>query len=107
MIGKLAYSCVETKDITASRRFYTEQLGLKLTAEGEGWFTLDGNGQSIVVWSGDRPTTLMAFLQPELEEAHTAMRARGVQVSDITEHPGGRHFMITDPDGNPIMITND
>lgn len=107
MVGHLRYACVETRDLKAAKEFYVEKLGLKLSAEGEGWFTLDGNGISIVVWQGDRPTTLMGFVQPELEAARAALAARGLNPSEITPHPGGRHFMVTDPDGNPIMIADD
>lgn len=107
MVGHLRYSCVETRDLKGSREFYVEKLGLKLTEEGEGWFSLDGNGHSIVVWQGDRATTLMGFVQPELESAHAALAARGVSPSEITAHPGGRHFIVQDPDGNLVMIFND
>lgn len=106
MVGQLRYTCVETKDLKASKEFYVEKLGLKLQTEGDGWFTLDGSGSTILVWQGDRPTTLMGFVQPELEEARAALAARGVNPSEIQAHPDGQHFIVTDPDGNPIMIFN-
>ncbi|MFZ5827012.1 MAG: VOC family protein [Bacillota bacterium] len=104
---KLSYSCVETRDIAASKAFYSGQLGLKVVQEGDGWFVLDGNGQTIVVWKGDKPTTLMGFVEPKLEEIRATLLDRGIAAGEIEQHPGGRHFMITDPDGNLIMVSDD
>lgn len=107
MIGNLKYACIETADLAKSKAFYTEALGLKLTAEGDGWFTLDAGATTMVVWQGPNPSTILGFFQPELEAARAQLQEKGLEVGEITPHPGGRDFMLKDPDGNLIMIADD
>ncbi|MFZ5816453.1 MAG: VOC family protein, partial [Bacillota bacterium] len=90
MVGDLRYTMIETKDLARAKAFYTEKLGLKLTAEGEGWISLAAGNQSMVIWSGENPSVIMGFVNPELDAIRSTLLSRGVQAAEIQEHPGGK-----------------
>lgn len=106
MFGKLSETLLEVKDLAASRTFYTEKLGLPVTAEGEGWCSLNADGHSIVMWQGNKPAVMLGFDGADLAAAKATLAQRGVTTSELMDHPGGKHFELTDPDGNLIMISS-
>jgi hypothetical protein len=40
----------------------------------------------------------------EIDPALAAARERGAEPSRVYRHPGGSHFYVVDPDGNPIQV---
>lgn len=75
-------------------------------AEGEGWCSLNADGHSIVMWQGNKPAVMLGFDGADLAAAKATLAQRGVTTSELMDHPGGKHFELTDPDGNLIMISS-
>ncbi|MGE5673276.1 MAG: VOC family protein [Mycobacterium leprae] len=105
MIGNITTVGIQCTDLEASKRFYSEKLGLQLVAGGRGWAVLNGGTVSISLWQGATPATVIGFDGGKLEEIRTALEAEGISAGDPEPHPGGRHFNVFDPDGNRVMIS--
>lgn len=117
------------KDLAASRTFY-EALGFVTIhgdanqrsekpspVEGAGWCVLKNGEHVIGLFQGMFPTNILTFNpgwgqdgQPstshtDIRELQKSMGERGLDVgTPIAEGAGPASFMLTDPDGNPILI---
>jgi catechol 2,3-dioxygenase-like lactoylglutathione lyase family enzyme len=107
MFGKVSGVMIETKDLVASERFYTEILEMGVKARGEGWIVLDGGRNDVIIWQGNSPKPIIGLSGADLTAAREALQAKGLTLSATMQHPGGQHFELTDPDGNLIMMSND
>ena len=106
------------KDIKASKEFY-EKLGFKEFGGDitQNWLILK-NGDTIVgIFQGMFPKNLLTFnpgwdsnAQPipgftDAREIKSTLRSQGIAVEQETgEEKGPASFMVTDPDGNQILI---
>lgn len=95
------------KDIKASRAFY-EALGFEafLGKEEQNWLILR-NGVAIVgLFQGLFPNNLMTFNPTDVRGIQKALKAKGLAfVLEADENTTGpAHAMLTDPDGNTILI---
>ena len=107
-------------DIAASRAFY-EKLGFEVTGGDQdgGWLILVNEPAVIGLFQGMFDKNILTFNpgmilggeQPEqftdVREIAAALEAQGIELvesidADNTEGPA--HVVITDPDGNPILI---
>jgi catechol 2,3-dioxygenase-like lactoylglutathione lyase family enzyme len=98
---------LRVSDLEASKRFYAAALaplGLRVTGEGEGWFSAD----ELFFSDDDSPTQgLHIAFQAEspevVEEFHTAALAAGGQDNgppgERNYHPGYYAAYVLDPDG--------
>lgn len=105
-------------DLARSRAFY-EKLGFEVTggdAEG-GWLILKNGETTLGLFSGMFERNMLTFnpgLTPRMEriedytdirEIAKAFEAAGIEVDQGPEGDSGRaSIMLTDPDGNPILI---
>jgi catechol 2,3-dioxygenase-like lactoylglutathione lyase family enzyme len=118
VLGNFSVS-LSVKDIRASKSFY-EKLGFEEVSGNidQNWIVLKNGTTKIGLFQGmfernmltfnpgwnDKKETLEDFtdvrtLQAQLEKAGIEMQARA-----DPESTGPAHFMITDPDGNPILF---
>lgn len=116
-LGNFSVS-LAVKDIAASRAFY-EKLGFKVTnGDGKKWIVLQNAATTIGLFQGMFERNMLTFnpgwdsakaALPEFDdvrEIQKELKARG-----LTPHPaadesttGPAYLMLTDPDGNPILI---
>jgi len=107
------------KDIHASKEFY-ETLGFIQTGGDidKGWVVLRQNGKVIGLFQGMFEKNMLTFnpgwtqtceTLPEFEDVRdlqARLKQAGLDVGTEIEAgtTGPAHFMLTDPDGNPILI---
>ncbi|WP_417476424.1 VOC family protein [Maricaulis sp.] len=106
------------KDIKASKAFY-ETLGFAETGGNidQGWVVLRLDGKVIGLFQGMFEKNMLTFNpgwgqhREELSDfedvraLQARLKAAGLDVGDAIEPGSGpAHFMLTDPDGNPILI---
>jgi predicted enzyme related to lactoylglutathione lyase len=100
--------------VSASVKFYTETLALKLLSHyGEHWATVRA-GESLTLGlhpkrEGSNPATGSIEIGLEIDEPIDAAVARlsavGVRFSgDIRRTPNGNFVSFRDPDGNPFYL---
>jgi catechol-2,3-dioxygenase len=104
MLGQPTATLIECRDLERMESFYTETLGLRVKDRGEGWLDIDGGGQLLVLWQGEKPEVVIGFTGAELQPARELLESRGADPTPIRKHPGGQHFYVTDPEGNTVMI---
>jgi catechol 2,3-dioxygenase-like lactoylglutathione lyase family enzyme len=101
---------LRVRDVEASKRFYggaLEPLGLAVTAEGEGWFSVD----ELFVSADGEPTAglhvaFQAKDRGEVERFHAAALAAGGRDNgppgERDYHPGYYASYVLDPDGTNV-----
>ncbi len=108
------------EDLAASRAFY-EKLGFEVTGgSAEDHYLIMMNGRSVIGlfegmferniltfnpgWDGPHEESNPRF--QDVREIAEALAAEGVDFADskLPEGGGPGHIVITDPDGNPILI---
>lgn len=111
MIHNVAFVAYAVKDIAASRRFYEDILGLKLTLSPHGdWFEYDLGDTTFVITSADaqHPTpikgALVAFEVDDVDAEIARLRKLGVTIKEESESPLCRYATILDPDGTELLI---
>jgi|SRR4051812_18191197 catechol 2,3-dioxygenase-like lactoylglutathione lyase family enzyme len=94
-------------DLGRARRFYEDNLGLRIEAEVEETVRYRcGGGTGLAVF--ERPMepidrTVAAFEVEDLESEVEDLRSRGVQMEDVVTLPSGvKRAFFKDPDGNII-----
>ena len=117
-LGNFSIS-LAVKDIKASKAFYEKldfkEVGGKLE---ENWIVLQNGNARIGLFQGMFDKNMMTFNPgwtkdketledfEDVREIQHTVKARGITVApeadETTEGPA--HFMITDPDGNPILF---
>jgi predicted enzyme related to lactoylglutathione lyase len=109
------FIALQVRDLAASRRFYTEQLGLGLAPQSppnavvfrtepipfairEPSVNLDHSthlGWGIALW----------FLADDADTLHASLQGQGVPiVQPLQDGPFGRMFSLVDPDGYTITV---
>ena len=109
------------KDINASKAFY-EKLGFKVFGGDitQNWLIMKNGPHVIGLFHGMFPTNTLTFnpgwdqnaslLEPftDVRDLQRELKAQGVSIEteiDVEENTKGpASFMVTDPDGNPILI---
>ncbi|WP_417481120.1 VOC family protein [Maricaulis sp.] len=116
-LGAISIS-LAVKDIRASKTFY-EALGFTETGGNidQGWLVLRQGGKVIGLFQnmfeknmltfnpgwGQNRETLTDF--EDVRALQARLKAAGLDVGEPIEPGSGpAHFMLTDPDGNPILI---
>lgn len=117
-LGSLSIS-LAVKDIRASKAFY-EALGFVETGGNidQGWLVLRQDGKVIGLFQGMFEKNMLTFNPgwtqhretlsdfEDVRDLQARLRRAGLDVGDAIEAgtSGPAHFMLTDPDGNPILI---
>ncbi len=112
----VAVVSIPVKDQVAGRTFYTEVIGLEvLRDEAMGpdmrWIQLqpkDGGATiALVTWFQGMPPGGMQGLMLGVEDVdaeYARLSALGIAVSPVDEQPWGRFTMLSDPDGNGLIL---
>ena len=112
MDWKLELVAIPVSDVDRAKTFYADQVGFNADRDhtvDEGMrfvqLTPPGSACSIAIGNGivDGEPGSVAGLQlvvPDVEEAHSELAERGVEVSDVQDFPWGRFVFFSDPDGN-------
>ena len=102
---------LSVKDIAKSKTFY-EKLGFK-QLEGLGsiedkWLIMQNGDKNIGLFQDMFDTNTLTFNPSNARAIFTALKADEVEIhqqsKSIEEEKGPCHFMLFDPDGNPILI---
>jgi len=116
-LGNFSVS-LAVKDIAASREFY-EKLGFKMTnGDGKSWIVLQNEATTIGLFQGMFPKNTLTFnpgwdntkaTLPDFEDIRDlqkTLKARGLNPNPAADESttGPAYLMLTDPDGNPILI---
>jgi predicted enzyme related to lactoylglutathione lyase len=112
MISEIAFVGVPVTDLKRSRSFYEDVLGLKTTMVGAGgsWIEYDIGAGTFAIgaypqWKPSADGTMVAFEVDDLDAEMSRLKSRGVTpVMDTFDTPVCRCAIISDPDGNKIMI---
>ena len=124
MLKRIHHVAVISSDYAASKRFYTEVLGLRVLAENyraarESWkldLALPDGGQ-VELFSFPAPPSRpsrpeacgarhLCFAVDDVEAAKAALEAKGQAVEPVRvdEYTGRRFTFLPDPDGLPIEL---
>ncbi len=111
MIKEIAFTAFRVTDLAKARAFYEGVLGLAVTTEYGGvWIEYEIGAGTFVIQtvtegapSGYRGA--IAFEVDDLDATVATLQAANTPVVMATnESPICRYTMVTDPDGNPVMI---
>jgi lactoylglutathione lyase len=117
-LGKFSVS-LTVKDIAASRAFY-EKLGFRVTNDhqAENWLVLQNDTTTIGLFQGMFEKNMLTFnpgwdhtnsTPPDfgdVRDLQKTLKARGLNPDPAADEStaGPAYLMLTDPDGNPILI---
>jgi predicted enzyme related to lactoylglutathione lyase len=113
---KLELVAIPVTDVDRAKAFYTEQAGFIADHDHRVsdelrfvQLTPPGSACSIALGIGvtDAPPGSVRGLQlvvSDADAAHSELRERGVDVSDVQEFPWGRFVFFSDPDGNAWAV---
>ncbi len=116
MDWKLELVQVPVSDVDRAKAFYTEQVGFNADHDHQVNETLrfvqltpPDSGCSIALGTGltnMAPGTVrgLQLVVADIEQAHTELVERGVEVSAIEVMPWGRFVFFSDPDGNTWAV---
>lgn len=117
-LGNFSVS-LAVKDIAASRAFY-EKLGFKMVSgdQSKNWVVLKNEETKIGLFQGMFPKNTLTFNPgwdsnkdtlrdfEDVRDLQKALRARGLTPEPAADESttGPAYFMLTDPDGNPVLV---
>ena len=117
-LGNFSIS-LAVKDIAASRAFY-EKLGFKMVSgdQSKNWIVLQNETTKIGLFQNMFERNMLTFSPgwdsskatlPDFEDVRDiqkALKARGLTPAPAADEStsGPAYLMLTDPDGNPILI---
>jgi predicted enzyme related to lactoylglutathione lyase len=109
MITKIAFVSHPTNDMAASRKFFGDVLGLKLTSQYEDkwceYDTPDGKSIALDKFSPTGQGPYLALETDDIEKDVARLRKRGVTVVlDVTDNKVCKMAFIKDPSGHSIML---
>ncbi len=94
------------KDLKASRAFY-EALGFAVEcgAEEEKWLFMASGNTRIGLFEGMFEDNILTFNPPDARSVQAALKAAGIALDmEAKEGEGPCTVMLTDPDGNKVML---
>src|SRR5215218_10453169 len=113
---KLELVVVAVSDVDRAKQFYSEQLGFVVDVDSSPsaqfrvvQLTPPGSACSISIGTGltdAEPGSLkgMQVVVDSAAEVRDALRAKGVETSDVQEFPWGTFIYFSDPDGNAWAV---
>ena len=111
---KVNYVEFPSKDMAATKAFFTEVFGWSFTDYGPDYTAFSDQGidggffKSDLSASTTKGSALIVFYSKELEWTEVKIaNAGGKIVKPIFPFPGGRRFHFTDPNGNEYAVWSD
>jgi predicted enzyme related to lactoylglutathione lyase len=111
---KVDYVEIPSRDLPATKAFFTELFGLKFTDFGPEYMDFfdgrihGGFFKSEKVSSTDNGSSLVVFYADDLESTCERVKSLGGKIiKEIFTFPGGRRFQFTDPGGSEFAVWSD
>ncbi len=114
MIKKIAFTMYPVKDMKRARKFYEEDLGLKLTVDIRGeWVEYDLAGGCFAITTmvseyispSSNSGGSIAFEVDDVDGFTARLKAKGVPVKlDPMSSPVCRMSVVLDPEGNAVTL---
>ena len=108
---RIDYIEIDSTDVAATKRFYTECFGWKFTDYGPDYTTFEDGRMTGGFRKTDAARTgsvLIVIFAMDLAVAEAKVRTAGGKiVKPAFEFPGGRRFHFTDPSGNELAVWSD
>ena len=111
---KINYLEFPTKDITATKTFFTNVFDWSFTDYGPEYSAFSNAGidggfyQSDLNTSTTTGSVLVVFYSKELESTQNKiLSAGGSIIKPVFEFPGGHRFHFSDPNGNEYAVWSD
>ncbi len=108
---KISYIEFPSKNIAATKSFFTSVFGWKFVDYGPDYTTFSNEGinggffKSNLIASTERGSALIVFYSINLEKTRSKIEnAGGSIVKPIFSFPGGRRFHFSDPNGNEYAV---
>lgn len=110
---KIDYIEAPSRDIDATKRFFTKVFGFSFTDYGVDYtsFSADSAGvnggffRADAIACTERGSVLVVFYSDGLEDTEQQIKAAGGRISkDIFSFPGGRRFHFHDPGGSEFAV---
>jgi catechol 2,3-dioxygenase-like lactoylglutathione lyase family enzyme len=105
----LAYLSMYVEDLSASRRFYAELLGLDVAEEGDWGIVVRTGDVGVFLHTRSGQPMQHIELTFDVDDADAAVEALRGQDVPVVDEPsdrawGDRDGAVTDPDGNVIYL---
>lgn len=106
----LSHLFMLVRDLAVARRFWVEDIGLRVLQEENGYLQVGGEeGFQIGMEQGEpgpANATEICVRVPDVDEAYRRLAARGATVEGppADQEWGARHAWLTDPDGRRMSI---
>ena len=112
MITSIAFTVYPVKDMIAARAFYEDALGLKVESNWQDqWVEYDIAGGTFAITTMDdrhvagAKGALIGFEVTDVDSFTARLKAKGVHfVQDTASTPVCRMAIVSDPDGNEVVI---
>ena len=111
---KINYVEFPTKDIEATKAFFTAAFGWSFTDYGPEYSAFSNEGinggffKSDLAASTEKGSALIVFYSSALEETQSKIEyAGGTIIKPVFSFPGGRRFHFCDPNGNEYAVWSD
>ena len=108
------YVEIPSRDVTRSRIFFTELLGLRFTEYGPDYVAFEDGRMGGGFYTSDQVSSvasgaaLIIFYTEHLETLRERAIALGATITrDIFSFPGGRRFHFAEPGGSEFSIWSD
>ena len=112
--GKINYVELPSRDIKATKKFFSSVFGWAFVDYGSEYTAFDNAGldggffKSDMVASTDKGSALVILYSRELEATLDKVeKSGGTIVKPIFSFPGGRRFHFIDPTGNEYAVWSD
>jgi catechol 2,3-dioxygenase-like lactoylglutathione lyase family enzyme len=114
MFERYSFVAITTKDLSAARRFWVEQLGFRVTEESPSeFFIVDAGGLRLCVDGPDDEIHFTGSTDPvvglkvrSLAETLRMLKGRGIRENaDQASSDKHRYAIIHDPDGRAVVLT--
>ena len=107
--ARLNHLYVTVSDLAAARSFWTDQIGLEVLVDDQGYLRLGGEGGFSMgiegAEDGDGPELEVVVRVADVDATYERLQAAGIECSVPEEMPwGARHIWLRDPDSHLISI---
>lgn len=108
-VNRLAYLSIYVSDLSASRRFYAELLGLEVVEEGDWGFVVRKGDVGLFLHARQGQPAQHLELTFDVDDADAAIDVLGRQDVPVVDEPshrewGDRDGAVADPDGNVVYL---
>jgi catechol 2,3-dioxygenase-like lactoylglutathione lyase family enzyme len=118
-INRVDVISVPVADQSVAKQFYVDMLGFEVVRENPmgpdmTWVQIAPPGaetsMTLVTWFDSMPPGSLKGLvinTDDVAKAHTELKAKSVDISDLETAPWGTFATFEDPDGNGLIIQQD